>query len=201
MKWRTKSPVILVRCGKSIFNTVAGMHSGTIWLMTVITSFAPIAAADAKVLVLGSMPGNESLARQQYYAHPRNAFWFIIEHLTLQSQPLNYKQRTALLREHGIALWDVLRACRRRGSLDSAIERDSTVANDFAGFLHEHPSITDVFFNGATAEQAWKRHVLKQIGSRYDYLSYHRLPSTSPAMASLKPEQKLQLWSAIFDGR
>jgi double-stranded uracil-DNA glycosylase len=167
--------------------------------MTVITSFAPIAAADAKVLILGSMPGVESLARQQYYAHPRNAFWFIIERLTRQSQALDYPQRAALLREHGIALWDVLRACRRRGSLDSAIEHDSVVANDFAEFLHEHRAITDVFFNGATAEQAWKRHVLKQIGPHYAYLNYRRLPSTSPAMASLKPEQKLEQWSVILD--
>jgi double-stranded uracil-DNA glycosylase len=169
--------------------------------MTVITSFAPIAAADAKVLILGSMPGVESLARQQYYAHPRNAFWFIIERLTRQTRPLDYPQRTALLRRHGIALWDVLRACKRRGSLDSAIEQDSVVANDFAGFLREHPSITDVFFNGATAEQAWQRHVRKQIGPHYDYLNCRRLPSTSPAMASLKPEQKLEQWAAIFDGR
>ncbi len=169
--------------------------------MTLITSFAPIAAADAKVLILGSMPGAESLARRQYYAHPRNAFWYIIERLTRQTVPLDYAQRAALLRKHGIALWDVLRACKRHGSLDSAIEHDSAVANDFAGFLREHRSITDVFFNGATAEQAWKRYVLKQIGPRYDYLNYRRLPSTSPAMASLKPEQKLEQWSAIFDGR
>jgi len=169
--------------------------------MTLITSFAPIAAADAKVLILGSMPGAESLARRQYYAHPRNAFWYIIERLTLQTAPLDYAQRMALLRKHGIALWDVLRACKRHGSLDSAIEHDSAVANDFDGFLREHRSITDVFFNGATAEQAWKRYVLKQIGPRYDYLNYRRLPSTSPAMASLKPEQKLEQWSAIFDGR
>jgi hypoxanthine-DNA glycosylase len=169
--------------------------------MTLITSFAPIAAADAKVLILGSMPGAESLARRQYYAHPRNAFWYIIERLTRQTAPLDYAQRMALLRKHGIALWDVLRACKRHGSLDSAIEHDSAVANDFAGFLREHCSITDVFFNGATAEHAWKRYVLKQIGPRYDYLNYRRLPSTSPAMASLKPEQKLEQWSAIFDGR
>lgn len=167
--------------------------------MTLITSFAPIAAADAKVLILGSMPGAESLAREQYYAHPRNAFWFIIERLTRQMQALDYPQRTALLRRHGIALWDVLRACKRHGSLDSAIEHDSAVANDFAGFLREHRSITDVFFNGATAEQAWKRYVLKQIGARYDYLNYRRLPSTSPAMASLNPEQKLEQWSVIID--
>ena len=167
--------------------------------MTVITSFAPIAAADAKVLILGSMPGVESLVRQQYYAHPRNAFWFIIERLTQQTRPLDYTQRAALLPRYGIALWDVLRACKRRGSLDSAIEHSTVVANDFAGFLREHPDITDVFFNGATAEQAWKRYVLKQIGPRYDYLNYQRLPSTSPAMASLKPEQKLELWSVILD--
>jgi double-stranded uracil-DNA glycosylase len=168
--------------------------------MTLITSFAPIAAADAKVLILGSMPGVESLARQQYYAHPRNAFWYIIERLTQQSQPLDYSQRTALLCRHGIALWDVLRTCKRRGSLDSAIEHNTGVANDFAEFFHAHASITDVYFNGATAEQAWKRYVLKQIGPRYDYLNYRRLPSTSPAMASLKPEQKLERWSVILGG-
>jgi len=167
--------------------------------MTVITSFAPIAAVDAKVLILGSMPGVESLARQQYYAHPRNAFWFIIERLTRQTQPLDYQQRAALLRRHRIALWDVLRSCSRRGSLDSAIERDSAEVNDFAGFLREHRSISDVFFNGAAAEQAWKRYVLKQIGPGYDFLNYRRLPSTSPAMASLKPEQKLEQWSVLID--
>jgi TDG/mug DNA glycosylase family protein len=169
--------------------------------MSVITSFPPIANEDAKILILGSMPGVESLVRQQYYAHPRNAFWFIIERLTRQTQPLDYAQRAELLRHRGIALWDVLRTCKRRGSLDSAIEHDSAVANDFADFLRDHPAITDVFFNGAAAEQAWKRYVQKQLGTRYDYLRYRRLPSTSPAMASLNPEQKLEQWAAIFDGR
>jgi TDG/mug DNA glycosylase family protein len=182
-------------------SNASGRHSGTITLMTIITGFAPIATADAKMLILGSMPGVESLARQQYYAHPRNAFWFIIERLTRQTHALDYPQRTALLHRHGIALWDVLRACKRRGSLDSAIEHDTVVTNDFAGFLREHTAVTNVYFNGAAAEQAWKRHVLKQIGARYDYLNYRRLPSTSPAMASLRPEQKLEHWSVIFDGR
>jgi hypoxanthine-DNA glycosylase len=163
-----------------------------------IESFPPIAAPDARVLVLGSMPGAESLRAAQYYAHPRNAFWWIMGELFGARPELAYAERERVLRAHGVAVWDVLRSCRRpASSLDSSIERDTEVANDLAGFLAEHRSIAAVFFNGAKAEEAWRRHVEPSLAELAPAPRYARLPSTSPAYAGLSREGKLAQWRAV----
>ena len=113
-----------------------------------ITGFPPIAPDRPRILILGSMPSNESLRQQQYYANPRNAFWKIMSHFLGFEASLDYEQRTKILKQHHIALWDVLKHCERQGSLDSAIKRDSEEANDLAGFLWDHDSIKAVLFNG-----------------------------------------------------
>lgn len=165
--------------------------------MSVIYSFPPIASPASTVLVLGSMPGKASLEAQQYYAHPRNSFWFIIEQLFAVKAPVNYQEKKQLLLNNNIAVWDVLKACLREGSLDSSIQRDSVVANDFDMFFDQHKNITQVFFNGATAEKEFMKHVmtLQQMQSRQ--LMFKRLPSTSPAHAAMNREQKLAEWQAI----
>ena len=158
------------------------------------TSFPPIVGSNANILILGSMPGIESLKQQRYYAHPRNAFWPIICSYFALTEPVSYSQRCELLKQQRIALWDVLKSCRRPGSLDQHIETDSMVANDFVTFFMKYPSIKQVFFNGGKAEQVFNRHVLKQLNAAGICLQRTKLPSTSPAHAAMRLEQKQRLW-------
>lgn len=163
-----------------------------------IQSFPPIEHPSATILILGSMPGKESLRAGQYYAHPRNAFWPIMGELAGAAPALPYKARIEKLKTAGIALWDVLASCTRYSSMDADIEVDSICANDFASFFRKHPRITHVFFNGAMAEQCFRKFVLPSLPPRP--LHFQRLPSTSPANASRSFEQKLAAWRVILDG-
>jgi double-stranded uracil-DNA glycosylase len=160
-----------------------------------VRSFAPVAPPDARVLVLGSMPGVASLAAQQYYAHPRNAFWPIMGTLLGFAPDAPYDTRLRALTDAGIALWDVLGACRRPGSLDAAIDEASIVPNDFAGFFAGHRSITHVFFNGAKAAHSFRRHVVPTLPTPHPQCT--GLPSTSPANASYSFARKLAHWRAV----
>lgn len=162
--------------------------------MSRVHGFPPIADRRASLLILGSMPGRQSLEVGQYYAHPRNAFWPIIDCVFGIDRHLPYEARCRGLRTQRIALWDVLKTCNRPGSLDASIEPSSIVANDFVTFFAEHPGIRAVYFNGQMAEQAFRRHVLPDAGSSLPTL---RLPSTSPANASYSFERKLAAWRVI----
>lgn len=163
-----------------------------------IYSFPPIATPDARILILGSMPGILSLQKQQYYAHPRNGFWRITAEILDFDATAPYEQRVQALQDSNIALWDVLHSCDREGSLDAAITRASMVPNDFVTFFSLHPRIEHVFFNGGTAESVFLKTVRPAI-AHFDRISYRRLPSTSPAHAALSHAQKLQAWCAITD--
>lgn len=167
--------------------------------MPQVHSFPPIENRKARVLILGSMPGAASLRAGQYYAHPHNAFWPIMGALAGADPALPYRVRTAALKAAGIALWDVLASCDREGSLDADIRHDSVVANDFPGFFAAHPHLTDVFFNGGMAQTCFRRHVMPLIGGTP--LRFARLPSTSPANASLSRARKLELWQAALQER
>jgi len=160
-----------------------------------VQSFAPIETADARILILGSMPGEASLRAGQYYAHPRNLFWRIMGELLGTDPGSPYEQRIQALKSARIALWDVLYSCRRKGSLDSNIDHESLVPNDFAAFFLSHPQITRVFFNGTKAEQCYRKHMQPVTG--IESIEYLRLPSTSPANASLSYERKLDAWRVI----
>lgn len=164
--------------------------------MSAIHCFPPIENAAARVLILGSMPGKESLRAQQYYAHPRNAFWSILGELVGATPTLVYDARAEVLKSAGIALWDVLASCTRDGSLDSAIDAASSEPNDFASFFSAHPGITRVYFNGAMAESSFRKLVLPSLAIRP--LHYQRLPSTSPANAAIPYQRKLEAWRAIL---
>jgi TDG/mug DNA glycosylase family protein len=166
--------------------------------MTHVHSFKPLAAANASRLILGSMPGKASLQAHQYYAHPRNAFWRIIESLLALEPGLSYQQRCARLIEHRIALWDVLQTCTRSGSLDSDIVESSIVPNDFTAFFETHSRIERLYFNGAKAEQMYKKYVLPRLPQRFADISTHRLPSTSPANAAIDFAGKLNQWRVII---
>lgn len=164
--------------------------------MTRVQGFPPIADRDAERLILGSMPGRVSLAQARYYAHPRNAFWPILGALLGFDPQIGYVQRCRRLRDAHIALWDVLATCHRPGSLDSSIDRASLVVNDFGAFFASHPRIRRLYFNGAAAEQLFRRYVLPQLAAA-DRLTLERLPSTSPANASYSLERKLEAWRVL----
>jgi double-stranded uracil-DNA glycosylase len=165
-----------------------------------IQSFPPIADATANILILGSMPGRESLHAGQYYAHRRNAFWTIMGELVGATPALPYAARTQKLKSAGIALWDVLASCTRHSSMDADIDAASIRPNDFSSFLKKHPNITHVFFNGSTAEKCFRIYVQPLLAPQPGHrsLHYQRLPSTSPAHASMTYEQKLNAWKLIL---
>lgn len=162
-----------------------------------LQGFAPLAAPGARVLVLGSMPGAASLRRQQYYAHSRNAFWPIAAALFGFDAQDGYEVRVDALMQAGVALWDVLQSCTRRGSLDAAIDPRSMQPNDFAAFYAAYPGIERVCFNGAKAAAVYRRQVLPGLPAQHAR-RYFDLPSTSPAHAALPQEEKLRRWRAAL---
>ena len=163
--------------------------------MPQVQSFPPIANARARVLILGSMPGKKSLAERQYYAHAQNLFWRILEKITGAAPSLPYATRVRALKSSGIALWDVLESCAREGSLDSAIDDATLRANDFISFYRAHPRIAQVFFNGAKAEACYRRQVLPLLAGEPWTPDYRRLPSTSPANASMSRAYRHGVWT------
>lgn len=161
-----------------------------------VTSFPPIARSDARVLILGSMPGEASLAARRYYAHPRNAFWPIMSALCGFAADAPYAARLARLRERGIALWDVLQSCERQGSLDGDIVAATAVPNDFAAFLARHRAIVAVACNGGTALRTFTR-VARQLTIARE-LPIVALPSTSPAHAGRSFATKVAMWRSAL---
>ncbi|MFY9341984.1 MAG: DNA-deoxyinosine glycosylase [Planctomycetota bacterium] len=157
-----------------------------------VHSFAPVARADARVLILGSMPGAASLAAGRYYAHPRNAFWPIVGALCGFDPMAPYRSRLRALQHAGIALWDVLHSCERAGSLDGDIRAASMRANDFAAFFTRHRRLELVACNGGTAWTQFARVRGEVAGTAA--VRCVRLPSTSPAHAARSHAQKLATW-------
>lgn len=153
-----------------------------------IYSFAPIEDSRSKVLILGTIPGKESLRMNAYYAHPQNAFWKIIFNLYDLPFSTDYQVRREVLHQNGIALWDVLKVCTRRSSLDNDIRMEEP--NDLHTFLSSHPDILGIFFNGKGAARYFRKY-FSNIS-----LPNQVLPSTSPAHA-IKWEAKLTEWQII----
>jgi len=154
----------------------------------IVQGFDPIADSDARILILGSMPGIASLEANQYYGHPRNAFWRIMGDVYGAGLERPYAERTTILKEQGVAVWDVLKLCHREGSLDSNIKDE--VPNDFATFVEVHPGIERVLLNGGTAARSFRKHVRALCPG----LPTVALPSTSPAYAAMRFEEKLRRW-------
>ena len=155
-----------------------------------IYSFPSISDKNARILILGSMPGNRSLELNQYYGHNRNAFWKLIFALFGENFSDDYENRKYILLKNKVALWDVLQACERQGSLDSAIQKE--VANDFTGFLSANPEIKYILFNGQTAAKFFRKYVT--VPDKYKLII---LPSTSPAHSGLSFDKKLKAWEII----
>jgi hypoxanthine-DNA glycosylase len=166
----------------------------------VSVGFPPVADGRARVLVIGSLPGRRSLEAREYYAQPQNAFWRIMGRLFGAEPSLPYEQRLERLRAGRVALWDVLAAGEREGSLDSSIVPASVVVNDFASFFADHGDIDLVCLNGRTAADLYRRRVVPQLGPVQAALATRLVPSTSPAHASLRFEQKLARWAAALRG-
>ncbi len=160
-------------------------------------SFPPASGQAPLVLLLGSMPGEESLRQRQYYAYRYNAFWRIageIFHFSPETTP--YPERIRILNENRIALWDVLSCCTREGSLDTRIRNPRP--NDIPSFLLGHPTIQRIFCNGGAAYQLLKRFFPDLFRKEKNFLCIERLPSTSPAAASIRYEEKLRLYRTAF---
>ena len=153
-------------------------------------SFPPVYTPDARVLIVGSMPSVKSLADAQYYAHPRNAFWPILFEVFGREKTDDYEEKKRLIRENGLALWDVAQTCEREGSLDSDMR--AVAYNDFAALFEACPQIHTVLCNGATAHTLFLK--TGAAGNR----RILRLPSTSPAY-TLSFEKKLTAWKAALE--
>ena len=177
---------VISRATIARMKTASGNESST----ALLRGLPPIAGDDARVLILGSFPSEASLRARRYYDHPRNQFWRIIDSLFAIARADPYPRRCAQLVARGVAVWDVIGRCRRKGSMDSAIRAPE--ANDFARFYRRHPRITAVFFNGGAAEQHYRALVgPPPMGVR--------LPSTSPANARLSFADKTAQWAALRD--
>jgi len=149
------------------------------------------------VLVLGSLPGRLSLERGEYYANPQNTFWKIVA-AEIPDMPFDYAGRAAALIRQQVALWDVLAAATRSGSLDSAIANDA-IPNNFRAFFHIHTHIRLIAFNGAKAASLYKSHVLPTLPDAQRSIACRTLPSTSSAHAGLSFAGKLARWSVLWD--
>jgi hypoxanthine-DNA glycosylase len=148
-----------------------------------------VVRADARLLVLGSLPGEASLAAGRYYAHPRNQFWRLLEAVTGEPvESLGYEERLERLVARGIALWDVIHAARRVGSLDQSISE--VEQRDLAGFVSGLPELRAVGFNGGMASRIG-RSALAGSG-----LVLVDLPSSSPAF-TLPFADKAARWAAL----
>lgn len=160
-------------------------------------SFEPVSSPDSRILILGSLPGVESLNQQQYYAYKHNKFWEIMGFLLKFDPFVSFATRYQHLLEARIALWDVVGSGTRPGSLDSNIKNE--IANDVQSFFSSHREIGAVFFNGQTAAKMYRKHVFGDLSVENQNLHYHTLPSTSPANAAMNFAQKLQHWQIILD--
>jgi len=157
-----------------------------------LTGLPPIVSSNTRLLVLGSFPSAASLARQQYYAHPQNQFWKILQAIWPSSPRItsvsSYEIRSEWLLDRGLGVWDVYASCEREGSLDTAIRNPQI--NDFAGLARRCPQLKAIAHNGGESFKHAK--FTATLG-----LPVYKLPSTSPANASWSFERKLAAWHEV----
>jgi hypoxanthine-DNA glycosylase len=169
--------------------------------VTHVTAFPPLVGRRPRVLLLGSLPGVASLDANQYYAHPRNLFWTFMQSFTGCAATAPYAQRVAAAKRAGFAVWDVLAAAVRPGSLDAAIDVSTAVPNDFAAFLSRYRTIELIALNGTAAATLFARRVAPTLPATARSLPTVALPSTSPANASLSVARKLARWRSALESR
>ncbi len=156
-------------------------------------SFPPVVGDKPRILILGTLPGQESLRQQQYYAHPRNAFWKILFRIFNTKFASDYETRLTLIKKNQVALWDICRLGVRKGSLDSDIRQE--IPNAIPGLIAAHPTLTNIFFNGKKAELLFGKYFGWET-----HIAHKTLLSTSPANATYTFEQKLANWQQIKCG-
>ena len=156
-----------------------------------IQSFEPIIGEKPRVLILGTIPGKDSLRKNEYYGHARNSFWKIIYQLQGQTFETDYKLKTNFLKENGIALWDVCRSANRKSSLDVDIKDEQP--NAIAALIEANPTIKTIAFNGQKAEKLYFNY-----NPKIEHLTYLTLLSTSPANAAFSFEQKIVDWGRVI---
>lgn len=161
-------------------------------MQTRINSFPPIIQEGCRILILGSIPSITSLEKFQYYGHKQNDFWPMMFSLFNEPYTDDYIKKQNLLLLHGIALWDVLGSCERKGSLDSNIIDETP--NDIVGLVSRYPTIEYVFFNGGKAYESFKKYFPSLLSEKQCFM----MPSTSPAY-TLKKEEKRKQWRKILD--
>lgn len=157
--------------------------------------FPPVATPNARILILGSLPGRRSVMEQQYYAHPQNAFWGIMRELV--GADGSYESRCNVLVRERIAVWDVLKASVRPGSMDADIRVETAQPNDFETFFRAHRQVQRICFNGKKAGQLFDR--LVQLDHVLANKEFRILPSTSPAFASMRFSEKLGAWRKALE--
>ncbi len=156
-------------------------------------AFAPVWREDARVLILGTLPGAASLAAGQYYAHPRNAFWRLLgAAIGRDLASLTYAARLDAVTEARVALWDVIASADRHGSLDAAIRSAEPAA--LAGLVAALPRLRAIAFNGATANRLGRRQLAASPAP-----ALIDLPSSSPAHAAMSFDEKRRRWAVIAD--
>jgi TDG/mug DNA glycosylase family protein len=155
-----------------------------------IEGFLPVVSSGAKALILGTFPGKESLRQKEYYAHPQNLFWDMMDSICGAGRDKDYDERLTLLTKAGVALWDVLKSCCRAGSVDSHIRNGHFTVNDFHTFLSRYP-VKAMFFNGKKAEKLFQRHVGAALPFSYP------LPSTSSANTRMTKGEKNSQWCRV----
>lgn len=167
--------------------------------LPLLRGLAPVYQANAKILILGSMPGQASLDSQQYYGHPRNQLWPLLAQLFGFDDGLDYASRCQHALQAKVALWDVIGDCQRAGSLDSAIIGHSIRFNPLDEFCRQLPDLQHIWLNGGKAAQSFRQYQ-RQLPTPWPAprIRVHELPSTSPAHASRTFAQKLQVWRQAF---
>jgi hypoxanthine-DNA glycosylase len=154
-------------------------------------SFDPILPANPKVFILGTMPGKQSLGKQQYYANNRNSFWKIIYELTEEVFSENYAERIDTLKRNHIAIWDICQFGERKTSLDSDIKNEQP--NPINEIVEMFPSVKQILFNGKKAEKLYRKYF-----SEIDHIKYETVLSTSPANARYSFREKLNNWKTVM---
>lgn len=154
------------------------------------SSFSPIIPYNPKVIILGSLPGDLSIASNEYYAHPQNRFWKILGNIFTMPTS-GYAAKLQILETKQIALWDICKTADREGSMDTDIK--AVVPNDILLLLKTYPTIRHIFFNGQKASHLFKKHILQPIP-----IPQLTLPSTSPANARYSITLLTDIWGEAF---